>query len=450
MADLQQYVNVDPTKPDQRKEIVVGRAGREVGLSATVSPKKAGVFVYFELKSTAKNIVPNLEEANFSKDKLKHLKGRIGGLPGTTTRCVRTDSKGVARLTIKLSEFGGDEFEVEAYIKDKSGKKKKPLKSEKYIVWRRVYYQVSRFKGGPKGAGRTGAFPVIDKLDWPKVEAEYKAREHNIELIDETTTDLITRRANVMNADDLSLFKKSAREGYDPKREPLAMRVVLVNQIANYVEGWHSDIVKVEENTPVIVVASRRLWVDESLPRTEDWAVEAKWRRDETDGWKPLERKYLQRTAPNTFSINFQEIPKKNFFDWFRKAQVRLNLRYLKSSKNGRSWYNTIWLAAENMHEGARSPTDKQQTAIHETGHFIGMVPVGQSTQYVDHGHNGGHCSTGLSAADKALPDYGGLSGTCVMFGENATTRKEQFCAICDKSVRTRKVILSAMPASWV
>jgi hypothetical protein len=269
-------------------------------------------------------------------------------------------------------------------------------------------------------------------------------------MIDETTTDLITRRANVVNTEDDSVLQKSAREGYDPKREPLAMRVVLVNQLASNVEGWHSDIVNVEENAAVTVTARRILWVDESLPRTEDWALEAQWRRDEHDGWKTLERKYLQRTAPNKFIINFREIPKKGFFDWFRKAQVRLKLRYLDSSTNGLSWCNAIWLAAENMHKGARSATDKQQTTIHETGHFIGMVPAGQSTHYVGHGHQGGHCSTGLSAAQKALPKYGGLPGTCVMFGENATTRKEQFCTICDDSVRTRKVVLSTMPASWV
>ena len=450
MADLQQYVNVDPTKPDECKEIAVERAGRTVTLVAPVSRKKRGIPVYFEMKSTAKNIVPSLEEANFSKETLKHLKGRIGGLPGTSTRCALTDGKGVARLTIKLSEFGGDEFEIEAYLKGKNGKKKKVLKSEKYIVWRRIYYQVSRFKAAPKGAGRSGILPEVAKLDWPSVQAEFKAREHNIEMIDETTTDLITRRANVLQPEADIDLQKSAREGYDPKREPLAMRVVLVNQLASCVEQWLADIVQVKEGVSVTVPTTRKLWVDESLAITEDWAVEAQWRRDPKDGWKPLDRKYLEYKGPQAFAINLHKIPKTGFFDFFRKAQIRLKLRYLKSSKNGLSWHNAIWIAAENMHKGARARGEKQQTTIHEAGHFIGMVPPGQSTQYTGHGHVGGHCSTGLSAADKALPDYGGLSGTCVMFGENATTRKEQFCAICDTSVRTRNVVLSRMPVSWV
>lgn len=449
MPDVKQYVNIDPSQADQRKELPAKQAGREVVLEATISPKKKGVLVYFEIKSTAKNIVPSLEEANFSPDKLKHLRKRIGGLPGTSTRCSRTDGKGVARVTVKLSEFGGDEFETKAYIQLKNGKKKE-LKGDKYIVWRRIYYQVSRFKAGPKGAGRTGTLSEIPKLDWSVVEQEFKDREHNIEMLDETSTDLITRRANVVNTNDDNVLKKSAREGYDPKREPLAMRVVMVNQLASNEVRWLTDVVKVDENTPTTVNTPRKLWVDESLPRTEDWAVAAEWRRDDKDGWKPLDRAYLQRTAATQFIINFREIPKKHFFDWFREAEIRVKLRYLAGSTNGLSWYNTIWIAAENMHRGARTENAKQQTTIHETGHFIGMVPAGQPTHYVGHGHQGGHCTTGLSPADTALADYGGLPGTCVMFGENAATRKKEFCTECDKSVRTRKVVLTQMPASWV
>lgn len=449
MADVKQYVNVDPNEADQRKELPAKQAGREVILEATIAPKRQGVLVYFEMKSTAKNMAPSLEEANFSSDKLKHLKGHAGGLPGTSTRCARTNGKGVARIAIKLSEFGGDEFETKAYIKLKSGKKKE-LQADKYIVWRRVYYQVSRFKSGPKGAGRTGTLPEIAKLNWATVEKEFKDREHNIELIDETSQDLTTRRANVIDTNDDSVLKKSAREGYDPKREPLAMRVVLVNQLASYEVRWLTDIVTVDENQPTTVTTPRRLWVDESMPRTEDWAVQAEWRRDDKDGWKTLDRKYLQRTASNQFVVNFREIPKQHFFDWWRDAQIRVKVRYLAGSTNGLSWYNTIWIAAENMHKGARSEADKQQTTIHETGHFIGMVPAGQATHYTGHGHQGGHCDTGLSAVQKALSDYGGLPGTCVMFGENATTRKGEFCTECDQSVRTRKVVLRKMPASWV
>ena len=448
MADLQQYVNVDPAMPDQRRELDVKRVGPIVTLEAKVSPKKAGIPVFFELKAVvAKNIVPSLEEANFSADKLKHLKGRAGGLPGSSTRCARTDATGVARLKIKLSQFGGDEFEVEAYLKDKSGKKKKTLKTEKYVVWRRVYYQVSRFKDGVKGRGRTGVLPEAPKLNWASVEAEFKDRLHDIELIDETTKDLITRRANVMNADiDL---QKSAREGYDPKREPLTMRVVMAHQLADSREDWLADLVDVEEGVPVTVTVRYELWVDESMAVNDDWLVEAEWRWDDKDGWKTLDSKYLTLKSLTTFEVNFSHIPKKHFLHFFRNAQLQFKVRYLKGSTNGLSWYNSIWIASENMHHGPRAEGLKQSTTIHETGHFIGMVAAGQSTHYTGKGHQGPHCNTGLSAADKAAVSYSGMSGTCVMFGESATSRLPKFCSVCDPSVRTRQVVLTKMPASW-
>ena len=83
------------------------------------------------------------------------------------------------------------------------------------------------------------------------------------------------------------------------------------------------------------------------------------------------------------------------------------------------------------------------------TGHFIDMVPSAQATHYKNHGHQGGHCTTGLSDADKKKSSYSGLPGTCVMFGENAVGRSNEFCATCDPSVRKSPIKRSGMPAAW-
>jgi hypothetical protein len=227
------------------------------------------------------------------------------------------------------------------------------------------------------------------------------------------------------------------------------MRVVSCHQIARSKKAWHRAIVTVKEGVPTVVSADFTLWVDESVPLSEDWAISAEWRRDASDGWKPLDRQCLSLKTPTSFEIDFRHIPKKHVFDFFRQAQTRFKLRYLDTSANGLSWYNAIWIAAENMHQGVRTASDKTQTIIHETGHFVGMVPAGQSTQYTGHDHTGPHCSTGLSAADVASPTYKGLSGTCVMFGESAVSRHGTFCSVCDPSVRTRKVVLMSMPSSW-
>jgi len=431
MAEYKQYVNLDPSKPDEINEIKSRRTGTYIMLVAKLNKKVEGVPIIFDIKPGTNNI-----------DKRKIRKRRV------------TDKSGNAKLLFQVSKNGGDEWTFEAFIKRKSGKKGKVLVSDKYIVWRRIYYQISRFKSGPRGRGRTDPTPLweIPNFDWTPIKNEFKDRHHNIELIDDSSIDLITRRCNILMSDED--YKKSAREGYNSKREPVCMRVVLVNMIAekgafNYFFGT------VVENKPIIKDIGRYLWIDESNEIKKDFLISAEWRyySGSDTSWKPLDPKYIDSVGSHRIRINNQNIPKKWFLDIFgeRKAMIRLKLNVLKSSTNGVSWYNSIWIAHENMHKGLRPISQKQATTVHETGHFIGMVPAGQSTHYTGHGHQGSHCSTGLSTVDKTKSTYKGLSGTCVMFGEggSGSSRKNNFCNKCDPSVRTRSVIISKMPTNW-
>lgn len=452
MADLKQYVNVDPTKADERKDIAADRAGRTIKVVAEVSPKKKDVTVCFEIELGADNVVKSLDEANFSSEELKFLKKKkltLPGfvMPGKAKRRARTNDQGKAELELLLSEHGGDEFEVKAYIPKKGGGKGPELKSDKYIVWRRVYFQTSRFKSGPKGANRTGTLVEIPALAMGPVSTEYTARKHNIELVDDGGTDLITRRCNVLEDDEH--YKKSAKEGYDPKREPLAMRLVHVAQIASSAVA-EIEFPVVHEGTQIEKQTPYYLWKDESLALGADWFVKAQWRRTEGDlTWKDLDRAYVTSDGISKIQILFQNIPKTGVFDWFRKARVKVTYRHLKGSTNGVSWYNAIWLAHENMHSGLRGDPAKQQTMIHEVGHFVGLVPAAQSTQYTGKDHQGGHCSTGIPGGELGDASYRGKSGTCVMFGENGAQRQGTFCATCDPSVRTAKVRIQTMPGDW-
>ena len=452
MADIKQYVNVDRTKADERKDIAVPRAGRALNLFVTVSPKVKDVIVCFEIKVGPKNVVKELDPKNFSSDELKALKKLKLTLPGLkmpskSKRRARTDENGKATMTFLLSEHGGDEFEITAYIPKKGGGKGKVLLSNKYIVWRRVYYQTSRFKGGAKAAGRTGAFPEIPALAMADVKTEYEAREHNIELVDDGGKDLVDRYCNILQKD--ADYERSAKDGYDAKREPLAMRVVLLNQIADSAVA-EVEFPVVPEGTPVSKTLPHAFWLDESMAVDTDWLIKAEWRRTEGDlTWKTLDKAYVQKTGIKTLQILFQKIPKTGMFDWRRKAHVKITYRHLKGSTNGVSWYNAIWIANESMHLGARPVAAKQQTMIHEVGHFIGLVPAGQSTHYTGKGHQGGHCTTGIPAGQLGDASYRGKSGSCIMFGESGTSRLPRFCATCDPSVRTATIRIDKMPAHF-
>ncbi len=453
MAEIKQYVNLDPTSKDQLNELDAKRAGKIISVKAKLNKKIAGVPIVFEIVSGEENIVRALDSKNFpasQRKKLAELRLAMPGLenPAMGRRRVCTDDEGVARVTFVLSEFGGDEFEVKAYIKNKKGKKE--LLTDKYIVWRRIYYQVSRFRSGPKGAGRVGTLPEIPHFDWGPVKQEFEARKHNIELVDDSSQDLISRRCNVIETEKDEDLKKSAKEGYDNKREPVSLRCVLINMIAESTERVLKTVT-VSQNSPIIITLDHELWVDESKPDKDDFIVGAYWKHVgeiETD-WKPFDKAFVEMISSNQIKINFAKIPKRDIFHIFRKAHVKLIVRMLDGSTNGLSWYNAIWIANQCMHEGDRLVKDKQATTIHETGHFIGMVPNTQSTHYTEHGHQGGHCSTGLSPAQKLKDKYWGLPGTCVMFGESAAERKNQFCAGCDLSVRKANIVLRRMPGNW-
>ncbi|MEO6094825.1 MAG: hypothetical protein ABIW76_03760 [Fibrobacteria bacterium] len=447
---LKQYVNLDPNIPDQLNGLDKLRAGRNVSFTAKLNKGIAGVPIMFEVTLGAKNISTSLEAANFTPKEMRAISQTAAGgvgLPGSLKRRILTDKKGESTIKLVLSECGGDEFTVKAYIPAKKGKGKE-LGSETFVVWRRLYYQISRFKSGPKGAGRTGTLPEIPKLDWGPVISEYTARDHNIELVDDSGTDLVTRRANILDAE--ADLKKSAREGYNAKREPVTIRAVLVNQIAS--PGDEELIFPaVSEDEPIEQGTSSPLWKDESMPLKKDFIIEAKWRfvGEPRSAERNIDLAFIEAKGRSTVRINFKDLPKRHFLDFWRTATVRLKVRVLTGSTNGLSWYNTVWMAHENMHRGARGAPAMQQTTIHEVGHYIGMAAASQSTHYVGHSHQGPHCATGVSVTDLTKASYSGLSGSCIMFGESSATRQAIFCPICDPFVRSRGIPAKRMPASW-
>lgn len=436
MADIKQYVNLDPARSKQLDGLDKARAGKTVVLAATINPKKSGVPVAFEITNGARNLT----------------------LPSRVTRLIATtNDDGKATMSFNLSEHGGDEFTVKASLA-MGPNKGVALSSDKYIVWRRLYYQMSRFKAGTPGKGQpAGSVPEIAAYDISPVEAELAARQHNIELVDKTTTALIKRYANVLtDADDSRAYKKSARDSYDKVLEPVALRVVVVNQIAT------SSTEKIRKNNipnsaAVEITFPVHLWDDPSQAKETDWLVAGEWRFNGDTDWLPIPSKWITRTASKKASVDLDsaELGAGGMWCWRKEADrtrnidVRVTYRHASGSTNGVSWYNAIWLASANMNSGARGADAMKQTAIHEIGHFIGMVPAVQATHYTEHGHKGGHCTEGLSGVDIARASYQGLRGTCIMFGENAASRLPQFCATCDPSMRKSTVKRTGMPKSW-
>lgn len=463
MAELKQYVNLDPSKPIELKEIPAQRAGRVITLVAKLNKKQPGVPVVFDLIAGPKNHTPLALGKDGSRKTpmdIRRLKGGLG-MPGIFRKRVATDDDGEAKVELHLSAFGGDEFEVKAYLLKPGGKKGKELLSEKYIVWRRIYYQVGRFKSGTVGANRNGALPEVPNFDWSPVKTEFEARKHNIELVDDSRVDLVRRYKNIIESkkpyDDLTY---SVKDGYVPEREPVSLRVVLCNMIATPEQKIERHLIVLERKSIDINVHPLILWRDESLPLGNDCILSAHIQFYENDSLRPINGIFMHGVGPSTVRIRFDLMEQSTFEASFGKkpsrARLTLKLKTLKGSINGLSWFNAVWLAHNVMHENRTyTPGGKQATAIHEIGHFVDMVSPRQKTWYehrhMPGGHQGPHCSTGLSKNDLSRPIYAGLNGTCVMFGEGDPFAKSanRFCWACDPSVRESSVRNNSRVKRW-
>jgi len=463
MAEIKQYVNLDPTNPDELKDIKPERAGRIINVTAKLNKKKEGVTIVFEIVSGKDNVYPSLDKANFSNEELKGLYKIRKFLPGlklpmSAKRKVITDDEGKADMSFTLSNFGGDEFEVKAYVLKSGNKRGKEVILGKYIVWRRIYYQVSRFKAGTVGANWKGTLPEIPNIPWDPIKKEYTSKKRNIELVDDSKTDLITRYKNILvSMDPYNDLKKSVKEGYDAKREPVSMRVVLANMIADHKTTLINKHIVIERKPKTLSITSGQLWKDSSLDLGKDCVLDAYVQYNENDAYRPIKNTFIYAETDKKITIRFDLIEQSVYEASFGKkpvmAKITLRLRLLDGSTNGLSWYNAIWLAHNSMHDNTPySNEGKQSTAIHEIGHFVDMVDTNQETWYDEHGHTGDHCSTGLSIAEKKLTEYTGLNGTCVMFGEGdgRASKITNFCEVCDPSVRKSKVrITHNMPNNW-
>lgn len=132
------------------------------------------------------------------------------------------------------------------------------------------------------------------------------------------------------------------------------------------------------------------------------------------------------------------------------RAVVRVRMNLITGGINGFSagsqGRGMLIAQATRRTSGEKRDDDKLATTVmHEMGHKIGMVASGVDSrksryieatpfQYTGKGHKGSHCHRDV--ADEAADSYRGGGGTCVMFGESGSARKDTFCPDCGKALK--------------
>ena len=150
-------------------------------------------------------------------------------------------------------------------------------------------------------------------------------------------------------------LKATARAGYDPQHEPLSMRVVLVNQIADSAVA-EIEFRNVAETVATPLPVPADLWVDESMAVKTDSLVDAQWCWEWWDPtWKPLAIAHVAATGARRITVTLPNIGARSV-SYSRSLRVKIRYRHKAGGTNGLSWYNTIWLAAAHMGSHAPAP----------------------------------------------------------------------------------------------
>jgi len=463
MADIIQWVNVDPNDNNHRNVPGVGtlpkiRCGKQITFRAKINRRKRGKRVYWGVQLGADNVANNVgANAGWA---FQAGKGGFSA-PGFYEKLVPTNRKGLSITTFDLSECGGDEFTVKAYTKKKNGKVRKELMSEKYVVWRQLFYQVTRMNASVGNQN----LPVIANVNWSNIKNEYTdtRKPHNIRWTEVPSANPLITRYRSLFTD--RMIKDTGLEGYDRSKEPNVLKVSLVDMLAEKGQETHTfDVVAANET--YIADLSDILFDMNSVDDRDDWFVSVTaHRKDHPSRAIPVTRNNFTKTGSAQISVRLNNIPKRSIVDFCRKATVTVDLNIFENWTLGFSWYNGIWIndaCAEwgsPMTIASETASNKEATTVHEFGHAIGMVMSAAPFYYpTSHEHVGPHCWNGATdsstfpAAD-LFPSPTGA--TCTMFGDNSSNT-EKFCDDCSPFVRSCKPASDGkfsagdmMPVGW-
>lgn len=340
----------------------------------------------------------------------------------------RADGTRVLRNDVHVAAAGGDQYRLSA--EDDHGTVRQ---SQTLTVRRRVYYYVMKMRGVP-AAGSLAAM------------AQEFAR-HEIQMVSRGEEE-IDSQANVNTAAQVRRFRNNIRPLFEASQGAVMVPHVLLIAFINYDadrkritlrRSLPAGAVPAQVTIPVgenVGGAFRRKPLWRNIDPAEPWLVSARYLRT---GHAAMNIR--SRCTPVGGNPCYQVRVRTSGLP-AGPGRIELVVNVADGFYNGGAFTGTNLITLSTRTRWTDRPEAAQvQTVIHEIGHQFGFAPDGSRVDavpfhYTGHGHRGNHCAEGLSAAQRAQADYGGLPGTCVMFGENAATRQNRFCANCARGMR--------------
>ncbi len=353
--DYKQYVNMDQGTVDSHE-------GRDIEISAQVSPPEEGRRVYFRIEPHDDNRdgLDEDEQASLSEEE------------------VRTDENGVAQTTLTLSTYGGDRCRVAARLLRRGSVM---ARTGWFHVWRRLFYEITEMEGYSMSN---------DVINYVKA-----AMDKVFIQMDQATGKHTGREVEVFTSPGVA--SAWADETCTNRRVPLKVHYAVISYAGRKVEDDDGGVINTESAT----LSSRfRPWDFED----EDWVISAKYREEGGSTWHDFDvdrdisltgdnpRKQIvvdfsetdvdPTETPQEVRIRYHRMSGINGWGGPRNLHVRIAKGTINEfySRSGRT-------AAQN-----RADIDRIMagTCIHEPGHAMNLV-YGQDWQTSD-ASQGRHC----------------------------------------------------------
>lgn len=384
MAEIKQYINLEPDGSDKA-------LGRTKKVKVTMENDAASLVYLF--------LSPDGANENPVSLKADHRAGI--GAPSIEKSMTISGVDKTIEFDFVLSNYGGDKFEVKASL-DVEGKTDLKKISDTFVVWKKLFYQVSSMKAS-----------LNFSLD--NVKNEYG--RHFIEL--EETSSIIVPYVENLETAELPTY----RQYFKKQKSPFEMHVVLIDRQCD------SDAISFDH---------KMTSVDEILPYSDDAWPFSNWlagAQSSVAGAAFIENNISVTQVPEGLRVNISGLgvdPTKV------DVQVQIVIRVLEGEYGGdASFPPHVFIAVDKY-----TPHDMlSMTLVHEMGHGIGMVPKSEHPLHYNNsnGGKGNHCRHGADQNDVSLAQGGVFrgeysNGTCVMY--HAQSKHYKFCDTCKKFVR--------------
>ncbi len=393
MPEIKQYINLeaDPNEPS---------LGRTKKIKVQMENKIATP-VYIFLESDPGN-----------KDPEKLKADNRAGIDASNIKKTMTISGLDSSITfdLVLSNYGGDKFKVKAST-DPEGKKDVKEITDTYVVWKKLFYQLSSMKQD-------------FKFSLEKVTTEYK--NHFIEF-EETSSIIVPHKEN-LETNEL----KDYRAHFLKKKTPYEMHIVLIDRQCDSSAMYFNHTMTANVNT---LPYPQKAWP------FADWLVEAK---SSVSGADFVSGKISVKQVAGGLEVDVTSLGGDP-----TKVEVDIEIKTLKGEYTGdASFPPHVFIAVGK----ARSEESKSKTVAHEIGHGIGMVPsTGHALHYENrNGGMGNHCRHGADQTDVSAAQGGAFkgvytNGTCVMFA--FSSEHYSYCDTCKEFVKEATLYKSSMEA---